>query len=250
MLLLKSTNYCINKQNAADGLDLLNDINDETITTAFFDPQYRGVLDKLKYGNEGARQKGRHSLIQMDEDIIIRFIQEIGRVLKPSGYLFLWVDKYHLCQGIQNWLINTNFQIVDLITWDKNKMGMGYRTRNQSEYCIVLQKYPIRAKGYWTDHSIPDVYVERKSNIHPHSKPVKLQQRLIEATTSPGDYVLDPAAGSYSVYEACRNINRNFIGCDITEKHRNDILNSLPIRFKDEPFTVQIIRIRKNEEER
>ena len=25
----------------------------------FFDPQYRGVLDKLKYGNEGADRKGR-----------------------------------------------------------------------------------------------------------------------------------------------------------------------------------------------
>jgi site-specific DNA-methyltransferase (adenine-specific) len=48
--------YQLNYKNLADGLDLLADINDSSIATAFFDPQYRGVLDKLKYGNEG---KGR-----------------------------------------------------------------------------------------------------------------------------------------------------------------------------------------------
>lgn len=55
----------------------------------FFDPQYRGVLDKLKYGNEGqARGKARCELTQMDEDTIVNFIKEIDRVLKDSGHLF------------------------------------------------------------------------------------------------------------------------------------------------------------------
>lgn len=38
---------------------------------------------------------------------------------------------------------------------------------------------------------------------------------IICATTREGDYVLDPAAGSYSVLEACKLTNRNFLGCDI-----------------------------------
>lgn len=45
--------YKLNSKNKADGLDLLRSLKDKTIKTAFFDPQYRGVLDKLKYGNEG-----------------------------------------------------------------------------------------------------------------------------------------------------------------------------------------------------
>ena len=75
--------YQLNHKSLADGLDLLAGMNDKSVATAFFDPQYRGVLDKLKYGNEGqARGKARSELTQMDEDTIIKLINEIDRVLK------------------------------------------------------------------------------------------------------------------------------------------------------------------------
>lgn len=211
--MLKQNNYAVNKKNKTNGLELLADINSNTITTAFFDPQYRGVLDKLKYGNEGkGRGKARCELKQMDEDTIINFIKEIDRVLKESGHLFLWVDKFHLCQGVLQWLEDTNLNIVDMIVWDKGKIGMGYRSRRKSEYLLVLQKSPVKAKGYWSDHAIPDVWQEKVVKNHPHSKPIELQKRLIAATTVENDYVLDPASGGYSVFEACKSINRNFTG--------------------------------------
>ena len=216
MTLLKSSVYAINKKNKADGLDLLADINDGTVAVAFFDPQYRGVLDKLKYGNEGkSRGRARSALTQMSEDTIVLFIKEIDRVLKNSGHLFLWVDKFHLCQGVLEWLVDTALNVVDMIVWDKGKIGMGYRTRRKSEYLIVLQKSPVRAKGCWVDHTIPDVWEEKKPKNHSHSKPVDLQKRLIAATTVSGDYVLDPASGGYSVFEACKLLGRDFIGGDI-----------------------------------
>ena len=217
MSIFTNTEYELNKKHLGDGLVLLSNIKDKTIKTAFFDPQYRGVLDKLKYGNEGkARGKARCDLKQMDEETIIKFIKEIDRVLVESGHLFLWVDKFHLCQGIQSWLLDTNLNLVDMIVWDKGKIGMGYRTRRKSEYLIVLQKSPVKAKACWTDHAIPDVWLEKTPKTHPHSKPVELQRRLIAATTNPGDVVLDPASGGFSVLEACKQLgDRNFIGCDI-----------------------------------
>ena len=205
-----------NKKNKIEGLQLLKKIQDNTIKTAFFDPQYRGILDKMNYGNEGEnRGKARSDLQQMTEETIIRFIQEIDRVLLPSGHLFLWVDKFHLCTGVLPWFTNTTMQLVDLITWDKDKIGMGYRTRRKSEYLIVFQKEPKRAKDVWKNHSIPDVWTEKVEKVHPHSKPVELQKALIEATTEEGDFVLDPASGGYSVLAACREIRRNFVGGDI-----------------------------------
>lgn len=216
MELLKSNTYSANKKNKADGLDLLADINDKTIATAFFDPQYRGILDKLKYGNEGkARGKARCELTQMDENTIVNFIKEIDRVMKDSGYLFLWIDKFHLCQGVTSWFANTDLNIVDMVVWNKEKIGMGYRTRRTSEYLLVLQKSPVKAKNYWCDHTIPDVWSEKITKIHPHSKPIELQKRLIAATTQNGDFVLDPASGGYSVFAACKVLERDFIGCDI-----------------------------------
>lgn len=213
---LKTGTYAMNKKNLADGLALMTDIESKSIATAFFDPQYRGVLDKLKYGNEGAaRGKARCELQQMDEDTIIKFIAEFDRVLKESGHLFLWVDKFHLCQGVLDWFTYTNLNLVDMITWDKGKIGMGYRTRRRAEYLVVFQKTPVKAKACWTDHAIPDVWVEKVPKTHPHSKPIELQRRLIGATTKPGDVILDPASGGFSVFEACKLLDRDFVGGDI-----------------------------------
>ena len=200
-----------------DGLKLLSYLPKESVPVAFLDPQYRGVLDRMNYGNEGkSREKRRYSLMQMPEELIAEFIQGIDNVLIPSGHLFLWMDKFHLCQGFRGWFADTQLDIVDLIVWNKDRFGMGYRSRRVSEYCVVLQKYPRRAKGVWKIHNIRDVWLERtKTKDHPHQKPIGLQAELIAAVSSEGDYVIDPAAGSFSVMEAALSKNRNFIGCDL-----------------------------------
>lgn len=208
--------YKINFKNKTDGLKLLKDIKSDCIKLAFFDPQYRGVLDKLQYGNEGvSRGKARHDLPQMPEEVIINFISELNRIISKSGHLFLWVDKFHLCQGVLEWFENTELNLVDMIVWDKDRIGMGYRSRRKSEYLIILQKSPVSVKGIWNDHSIPDVWTEKTEKVHPHSKPIELQKRLIEAVTDKSDFVLDPASGGYSVLEACKRSERNFIGGDL-----------------------------------
>ncbi|TLE03398.1 DNA-methyltransferase [Helicobacter japonicus] len=216
MRIKKNTKLTIN------GLELMQSLESQSVDLCFFDPQYRGVLDKLKYGNEGERQKGRATLHQMSNETIIEFIAEIDRVLKNSCYLMLWIDKFHLCEGIKQWLKGTELQIVDLITWDKGKMGMGYRTRKQCEYLLVLQKVPIKAKGTWKSHSIRDIWSEKipseELKLHPHSKPKGLQKALIESCTKEGDLVLDPASGSFSVLECCKELGRNFIGTDYKPK--------------------------------
>ncbi len=201
-----------------DGLHFLSLLPETSIPVAFFDPQYRGVLERLKYGNEGrTRGRRRLALAQMSEKVIGNFIGAIGRVLIPSGHLFLWVDKYHLCTGIANWFDHTDLETVDLVTWDKGTLGMGYRTRRRAEYCVVLQKIPRRAKGVWKIHNIPDVFKERPFNKaeHPHSKPVELQGQLLRAVSHRGDFIVDPAAGSFSVMQAAINYDRNFLGCDV-----------------------------------
>ena len=60
-----------------DGRELLAMLPNDCCAAAFFDPQYRGVMNKLKYGNEGARQKMRASMPQMEKNVISEFINEI-----------------------------------------------------------------------------------------------------------------------------------------------------------------------------
>lgn len=207
----------LNERLTMDALDLLDGIPEASIPAAFLDPQYRGVLDKLAYGNEGeGRGKARCDLPQMTEEVIGAIVRELSRVLIGSGHLFLWVDKFHLCEGFTHWLDGTSLEVVDLVTWHKMRIGMGYRTRRTSEHLVVLQKAPRRAKGVWSIHNIPDIWSEKATNgKHAHRKPIALQGELIAAVTQAGDIVVDPAAGSFSVMEAARMRGRNFLGGDI-----------------------------------
>lgn len=204
-----------NRRIKSDGIAFLSKLQSEKFPLVFFDPQYRGVLDHQAYGNEGARQKARATLRQMTDEEIARFFHEIDRVLMPSGHLLLWTDKFHLCMGMQPWFKDTQLEIVDLLVWNKKRMGMGYRTRRVSEYLVVLQKLPRRAKGVWAAHDIPDVWDEKMTKAGPHAKPINLQAKLIACLTNPGDTVIDPASGSFSVLEACKASGRDFLGCDI-----------------------------------
>ena len=64
-----------------------------------------------------------------------------------------------------------HIDVVDLITWDKRRMGMGYRTRRCCEYALISQKHPEQSKGVWRRHDIPDVWTEsavRLAGVHPN----------------------------------------------------------------------------------
>jgi site-specific DNA-methyltransferase (adenine-specific) len=105
---------------------------------------------------------------------------------------------------------------VDLIAWDSLRIGMGKRSRRRGDYLLVYQKPPVRVGSTWKDHGIPSRWPEKVDRgIHPHIKPIGLIERLIAATTEPGDLVVDPAAGSFVVMRAAHKLGRNFIGCDL-----------------------------------
>jgi hypothetical protein len=149
-----------------------------------------------------------------------RTCRAAARILSPSGYLLRWANAFQVCEG-QHLRLADVLQCVDLIAWDNQRMGMGYRARRRGDYLVVLQKPPIRARATWADHSIADRWVEKVDQAlhqhikHPHIKPLRLIFRLIKATTKPGDLVVDPAAGSFVVMHAAHYAQREFTGCDI-----------------------------------
>ena len=86
---MKITEQIMNKKLKINGLELLDIVEENAVKCVFFDPQYRGVLDHLSYGNEGvSRGKERSSLPQMDEETIKSLLHKINKVMMPSAYLF------------------------------------------------------------------------------------------------------------------------------------------------------------------
>jgi site-specific DNA-methyltransferase (adenine-specific) len=204
-----------NVEQRGDALTMLRSLPDRSTRVVFFDPQYRGVLDHLQYGNEESRQRGRAGLPAMTKDYIDACCREAARVLKLSGYLLRWTDTFHLCQADHLRIIDACL-CVDLIAWDSLRIGNGYRSRRRGDYLLILQKPPVVAKSTWRDHGIPSRWAEKVDRrIHPHIKPIGLIARLIGAVTQPGDLVVDPAAGSFIVMHAAQHLGRNFVGCDL-----------------------------------
>jgi site-specific DNA-methyltransferase (adenine-specific) len=206
--------FAANIAQRGDALDLLASIPDACTPLVFFDPQHRAVLDKLAFGNEGSRQRGRYILPAMTEDYIDRVCRECARALRPSGYLMLWADTFSLCEA-HHLRVADAFKCVDLLAWDNLRIGMGKRSRRRGDYLLVLQKPPISAKT-WTDHGIPSRWQEKVDRGgHPHIKPIGLITRLIGAVTMAGDVIVDPAAESFVVMTAAHQLERKFYGCDL-----------------------------------
>src|SRR5262245_41053965 len=79
---LRANKLCSNTAQRGDGLVPLRSLPDNCTPLVFFDPQHRGVFDKLQYGNEGARQKGRFALPAMTGDYIEACCREAARAMR------------------------------------------------------------------------------------------------------------------------------------------------------------------------
>ena len=211
--------YQLNSAQKGDALALLRSLLVGCTSLVFFDPQYRGVMDMLNFGNEGARQKERFKLPPMTGGYIDACCREAMRLLIPSGYFMLWTDTFNLCEA-HHLRIADVCKVVDLLAWDNQRMGMGKRTRRRGDYLLIIQKPPI-TPSTWRDRGIPSCWPEKidlktyPRKHCPHAKPTGLIARLISALTNRGDLVVDPAAGSFTVMHAAHALGRDFIGCDI-----------------------------------
>ena len=81
----------------------------------------------------------------------------------------------------------------------------------------------------WTD--IPPVNPRAKERMgYATQKPTALLERIIQATTNPGDVVFDPFCGCATTMEAAHKLNRKWIGIDIAI---HAIKRVATIRLKD-----------------
>lgn len=73
------------------------------------------------------------------------------------------------------------------------------------------ERYPLSVQVFAKD--------QQKENYHPTQKPIALLEWLIKTYSNEGDLVLDNCMGSGSTGVACVNLNRNFIGMELTEQY-------------------------------
>jgi site-specific DNA-methyltransferase (adenine-specific) len=71
---------------------------------------------------------------------------------------------------------------------------------------------------------------------HPTQKPVALLERIVKASSNPGDLVLDPFAGTFTTGYVAKELGRRFVGVEIEEEYVKIGLRRLNIttHFKGE----------------
>lgn len=109
--------------------------------------------------------------------------------------------------------------------------------RIRRKHYLAEQKGP-RLGDVWTD--IPPLQRQSAERLgYPTQKPVALLERIVEASSKPGDVVLDPFCGCGTTVAAAEKLDRRWIGIDITLQATNLIKNRLMDSFGDSvPYTV------------
>lgn len=91
-------------------------------------------------------------------------------------------------------------------------------------YKKICQTYnpQLGVTDVWDDI---DFYAEER--YHPTQKPQKILERLIIASSNPGDLVLDPFMGGGSTAVACVSTKRNYIGFEIDSTYYEQSLSRM-----------------------
>lgn len=166
-------------------------------------------------------------------------------LLKDNGNLILFQGWSNVLQTKE--LLDEKFEIQNWIVRDRIK-GRGakknfvstredilwYCKGDKATFNKIYSNIPKKTGGMgkkngqecraltnvWYDIS-PIVPWSKEKNGHPTQKPLQLMERCVTICTNEGDTVLDFTMGSGTTGEACKNLNRKFIGIEKEEKYFN-----------------------------
>ena len=108
--------------------------------------------------------------------------------------------------------------------WTKDRMQAAYEAglivQSRPGAVPQFKRYLDKQRGkplgdVWTD--IPPINSQAQERLgYPTQKPVALLERIVQASSNPGDVVLDPFCGCGTTIAAAQKLKRQWIGVDIT----------------------------------
>lgn len=210
--------------------DFLPKVETSSVNLVLIDPPYEVSRDtnfqsgELK-GDDRDRFRVSMDFGEWDQGFIGLdiAIKECYRILKPGGTLICFYDIWKLTI-LKEYFDKANFKQIRFIEWVKTNpvpinSKINYLT-NAREIAVVGVK-----GGKPTFHSEYDKGIYEypichdKGRFHPTQKPLALIEDIIRKHSNEGDIVVDCFAGSATTAVACKNLNRNFIGCELNEEY-------------------------------
>lgn len=176
----------------------------------------------------------------MSQDEVMAFNMEWLRLcrdkLKDNGSI--WISgTYHNIFSVANSLTILGYKILNVVTWEKTNPPVNISCRYfkySTEFIIwarKMKKVPHKfnyelMKELNGGKQMTDVWRmpaigrwEKTCGKHPTQKPLRLLVRIILATTSQGDWILDPFSGSSTTGIAANLCGRRFAGIEQEEAY-------------------------------
>lgn len=80
---------------------------------------------------------------------------------------------------------------------------------------------------------------------HPTQKPEALLERIIRASSNPGDVILDPFSGSFTTSAVATRLGRNSIGIDMNDEYYEIGLRRTKITNQRNGKNLEKVKVRK-----
>ena len=182
-----------------DCLEYMKTLPDKSFDLIVTDPPY-GMDFQSNHRQE------KHDKIANDLEFPLWIFDEFNRIARKAVYVFCRWDNIGAVPPPRS-----------VIAWVKNNWSMGdllHEHGRQWEACLF---YPMEDHVFI--NRIPDViHADRTgNNLHPTEKPIELMKKIISANV--GETVFDPFMGSGTTLVACKHLNRNCVGIEISEKY-------------------------------
>lgn len=224
-----------------DCLKLLPTLDADSVDLAFADPPFN--LGK-QYSSEISDSLGSNDYLAWCR----QWLDEMIRVLKPGGSLFLWnLPKWNLPLGaylggkltfrhwiavdikyslpIQKRLYPSHYSLLYFVKGDRPAIFHPDRTpipccrhcggelRDYGGYKDKMNPKGVNLSDVWTD--IPPVRHAKYKKRAANALALKLMDRIVSMASDPGSLVLDPFGGSGTSFVAAELTGRRWIGSEL-----------------------------------
>ena len=199
-----------------DCLEIMKTFPDKSIDLVLTDPPY-GIdyqsnmrvmskqFDKLENDNNNSRFEA---------------YKEFYRLLKDDCVAIVFCSFKNYADDFNE--LAKFFDIKNAIIWDKGGGGIGdleHSLLTDYEIAIVAHKGMCKIRGKRDGSVWSEGKVNPNTMLHPTEKPVFIIKRLVQKFSDEGQIVLDSFLGSGTTALACKQLKRNYIGIEISEKY-------------------------------
>lgn len=230
-----------------DSLSVLKKMKDKSIQLIFADAPYN--IGK-NFGNNIDKWESVDDYINWCKT----WIDECMRVLSDTGTMYFMTATQHM--PYLDMFVSEKYNVLCRIIWAYDSSGVQSKKMYGSLYEPILMINKNKKAAYTFNHE--DILVEAKTGAkrklidyrknppqpyntekvpgnvwdfsrvrfkmeeyenHPTQKPEALLERIIKASSNPGDVILDPFSGSFTTSAMAIRLDRFGVGIDLNEEY-------------------------------